>query len=386
MGDAITFLIDASDGYGVRRATLSLISALIEAGRQTAAISFNDGTIADECRRLGARTAVLNAGVIPSYRRKFPMKIVDFLRSQGQQNEHARRIAAALREVSASKLLVQRGNHIGAAGIAARVHGCDCYWLMPNVVGSHYPLRVNRAVYQYLLWRHGIRPVANSHYTARSLGNWPVKADVLHLGVDPEVFDDGLIPSISRQDLHIADDAIVIGKFANLIPAKGQRELLEAVLSLNPTTPPVHLLLCGGPTESDYARDLRRLIDEAGAGDRVHLLGPVPNPQEYYPMCDVVANASVDAEAFGLSVVEAMMMGKPVLAHALGGPAETVIDGTTGWHVKSPDKDSFKAGLLRALEDRPRWLEMAAAAKAHALDRFSVHRTTENLLAIVGSR
>jgi glycosyltransferase involved in cell wall biosynthesis len=113
------------------------------------------------------------------------------------------------------------------------------------------------------------------------------------------------------------------------------------------------------------------------------MLGHVPDPECYYGLLDVAVNSRIDAEPFGLSVIEAMMMGKPVLVHALGGPAETVIDGRTGWHMPGPRIEDMQAGIARAIGQRAQWGQLGMQARQHALDHFTVTPAARQLNQIL---
>ena len=98
---------------------------------------------------------------------------------------------------------------------------------------------------------------------------------------------------------------------------------------------------------------------------------------------DISLNSRVDPEPCGISVLESMMSETPVLAHANGGPAETVIDGVTGWHYTGGTADDIEAGLLRALDERSRWPEIGSNARRHAIEHFSMEAQAEQYLGIV---
>ena len=66
-------------------------------------------------------------------------------------------------------------------------------------------------------------------------------------------------------------------------------------------------------------------------------------------LSDVVEHASTQAEAFGRVVIEALAMGRPVIASDLGGPSETVEHGVTGWLTNPGDVDSLAGALEGAL-------------------------------------
>ncbi len=80
------------------------------------------------------------------------------------------------------------------------------------------------------------------------------------------------------------------------------------------------------------------------------------------------------------------MMERPVLVHALGGPAETVIDGETGWHMSHPTVECYSQGIRRALQDRPKWRQMGERARQHALSQFSLKRQADRYMEIVEGR
>jgi len=75
-----------------------------------------------------------------------------------------------------------------------------------------------------------------------------------------------------------------------------------------------------------------------------------------------------------------------VLAHALGGPAETVLDGETGWHTPGASVDDFAAGIRRALAERDRWAQMGARAREIALQRYAIDGYVDRYLALVRRR
>ena len=88
-------------------------------------------------------------------------------------------------------------------------------------------------------------------------------------------------------------------------------------------------------------------------------------------LADVVVHASVEPEAFGRVVIEAQAMGRPVIASDLGGPAETVEQGVTGWRVPPGDASALASAIEQVLE---LGAEQRAALGMRA--RGAVHATT----------
>ncbi len=379
----IVWLIAGDEKYGLRRATLGLTAALSQRGWACPFIALREGSFSAELERQGCVVRSLGMPEFPHIGASPIGRLRGLLRLASYRRRALPLVADALRDFNADVLHVRWPTFIGFAGPAAKRAGAACIWQMPNAVGGGYAFDLNRRLYQRACKKYDVTPLANSAFTAATLGDKPVKPIVFHLAVDPALFDPERADLLSRAELGIPDDAVVFGIFAWMGPMKGQLRFLKAMLqSQQADAPPLHLLLLGGP-ENEYFKQIRAAAEETGAGDRVHLLGRVDDPDRYYGVLDVGVNSRIDPEPFGFSVIEAMMMARPVLAHALGGPAETIIDGKTGWHVPDPTVESFQRGIERALADRDRWPEMRAAARAHALEHFSTPAQARRYIDIV---
>jgi glycosyltransferase involved in cell wall biosynthesis len=135
-----------------------------------------------------------------------------------------------------------------------------------------------------------------------------------------------------------------------LVPRKGFAELI-AVL---PALPDTELVIVGGPARAALADDpeakrLRGLAEQLGVAKRVRLAGQVPRTR----MPELLRSADVVAcvpwyEPFGIVPLEAMACGVPVLATAVGGLTDTVVDGVTGVLVP-PRRGAALASALKAL-------------------------------------
>jgi glycosyltransferase involved in cell wall biosynthesis len=148
---------------------------------------------------------------------------------------------------------------------------------------------------------------------------------------------------------------------------KGQGRLIEALAESGTD---FHLILGGGPVSGEYFDSLKLRTDELGLSSRVHFSGPLDDLRPYYAASDIVANLYLHAESFGLTIVEAMASGKPVLAHALGGPAETVVDGETGWLLPDAEVPTIAAFLKLALRQRACWNQYGRNGVERVLARF----------------
>jgi glycosyltransferase involved in cell wall biosynthesis len=161
-----------------------------------------------------------------------------------------------------------------------------------------------------------------------------------------------------------------------LVERKGFDVLIRAL----PAVPEAELLIAGGPPLAELDGDpeacrLRDLAEGCGVSDRVHLLGAVTRADMPALMrsADVVACAPW-YEPFGMVAVEAMACGVPVVAAAVGGLTDTVIDGVTGVLVPPRRPDRMAAALRTVLSEPNMRLGFRSAALDRARSRYAWDR------------
>jgi glycosyltransferase involved in cell wall biosynthesis len=191
------------------------------------------------------------------------------------------------------------------------------------------------------------------------LGADPARIAVVPCGVDVDLFrDDGRPRPPSRR--------IVCA--SRLVERKGLADVVRAVAEL----PDVELVIAGGPPKPDlacdpHAQSLVALAERLGASDRVQLLGAVAHDQlaELYRSAAAVC-CTPWYEPFGLVAVEAMACGVPVIASAVGGLAETVVDGATGLLVPPREPAAIRDAIERLVASPAERQAMGDHAAQHA--------------------
>jgi glycosyltransferase involved in cell wall biosynthesis len=208
----------------------------------------------------------------------------------------------------------------------------------------------------------------------------PDRVRVLSLGVDPEVFrprPDEI--AAVRRELGIPAGAplvTLIGRFQNV---KGQDIFLEAAKRISQTHPDARYALAGenvfgGASEEAFKRKVLGMVAaDAGLRERVSLPGWVPRSERLLAASDVVVCSSY-FESFGMVLVEAMASGVPVVSTNVGGPAETIVDGETGFLVPPgrPDLIADRVRLLLADETLRRRMGLAGRERVKA--KYSLER------------
>jgi glycosyltransferase involved in cell wall biosynthesis len=144
----------------------------------------------------------------------------------------------------------------------------------------------------------------------------------------------------------------------------------------------VRLLIVGAASsaDADYDLELRDRVREAGLSARVTFLGRRDDVPDIMAAADVVLHASVEVEAFGLVVVEAMALGRTILASRFGGPAE-ILDAASG-ACFDPSRPHELAALIAELVDDPARRRALGAAARQRANQFSIKATAEATMRV----
>ncbi|UXI01457.1 glycosyltransferase family 4 protein [Photobacterium sp. TY1-4] len=188
-------------------------------------------------------------------------------------------------------------------------------------------------LYHRWVYRHVDQVLSISNFTKqRNIKALPVPVEKIHrlwLGTDirPAIDDPAQIATI-REGLGIPPQAIVIGTVGRIDKGKGQRELLEAFLSLTQQHPalPLHLLIVGGlnaeqGSDDGIVAEMQQAITSSGMASQIHLVGFRRDTGNMLAAMDICAILS-HQEAFGLTVIEAMAARKLILGASTGAVPE----------------------------------------------------------------
>lgn len=166
----------------------------------------------------------------------------------------------------------------------------------------------------------------------------------------------------------------VILTVARLNPRKGQLEVINALKALPPAQrASLEYWLVGAHGKENYDNVLAAAAIDAGFP--VRFLGDIPDDRlgAIYAQADIFAMTSMphkhSVEGFGLVYLEAGAHGLPIVAHAIGGVPEAVIDGETGLLVTPGDTAALTLAFARLLDDIPLRRRLGEAARTRALNR-----------------
>jgi phosphatidylinositol alpha-1,6-mannosyltransferase len=218
--------------------------------------------------------------------------------------------------------------------------------------------------------------IANSRNTERILiQEWGIAADrirLLHPGVDTARF----VPAARDRSVRSAPgwgERPVVLTVGRLQLRKGHDQMIRALMTIRQAIPEVLYAVAG---DGEERSPLDELAARSGLSDHVQFLGEVDDDRlvQLYQQCDLFAlpNRQVgrDIEGFGMVLLEAQACGKPVIAGASGGTAETMRIPETGLVVPCDGPDELAATVVDLLGDPDRRARMGAAARAWAVERF----------------
>ena len=326
-------------------------------------VYLRDGPMVAETRALG-----IEAHVVPSGRFRELFKRVGVVRG----------VAAIARQFRADLILGWMVAGELTAGPAAMLAGVPNVWYQ---VGTPRPDWLDRTA--TLFPARGVIVLSRGGAAAQSRVWPPRKQWLVYPGVSLDAFNpDGLAAPVTlRAKFGLPTTGPLIGIVGRLQRWKGMDVFLDAIPAILVRYPDVHAVIIGGPheTEPRYPAELQARVQTLGISRAVTFAGFQSNVPEWMQAMDIVVHAS-DHEPFGIVVIEAMALGKPVVAGAEGGPSETITPGVDGLLSPFGDAAALATSVLRYLDDPSFAVQVGAAARKRA-QQFDDRRYAVNVIA-----
>ncbi|MYK18421.1 glycosyltransferase family 4 protein [Candidatus Poribacteria bacterium] len=206
------------------------------------------------------------------------------------------------------------------------------------------------------------------------------KQTLIYNGVDLDAFQASPeeVETLRRELFPDAADAsLLAGVVTRITPEKGIHFLVRAMAELKGKTP-IKLLIVGGPyfqKDVDYMDSLKREVADLGVEDSVIFTGFLSDTRIVMSLLDIVLVPSIIPEACPRTIIEAMAVGKPVIATPLGGSKELVTS-ETGILVPPEDASAVADAIAILATDRERLRTMGEAARTRAVQLFSSQKNT----------
>jgi len=193
-------------------------------------------------------------------------------------------------------------------------------------------------------------------------------------GVDLARFDFSRNGVDYKARLGFSSKTLLIGAVGRLVPVKAYPLLLKVCLSVFKEIPNAHLLLVG---DGPLLDTLVQSAQDDEMANRVHFLGARKDVPEILRGLDVYVLSS-ENEGMSNTILEAMACGRPVIATAVGGNPELVVDGETGLLVPPNDPHAMAAAITKLLRDPQHSQQMGRRGRQRVEEKFSLEVMVRN--------
>jgi len=205
----------------------------------------------------------------------------------------------------------------------------------------------------------------------------PALVVTIRNGVDPEEFRIHEDRGSLRQRLGLPRRVPVVGTVARLAPQKGLNYLVQAAGLLPPPRRPFFVVVGDGPLRAE----LERLVAATGVTQNFLFTGRRDDLPALLNAFDLFVLPSL-YEGLGLALLEAMAAARPVVATAVGGIPEVVVDGETGILVPPRDAGALAAAIDRLLTDNELATRMGQAGRERVGKYFTVEKMARAVMAL----
>jgi glycosyltransferase involved in cell wall biosynthesis len=375
----VLFVHSPADLYGASRSLLRLCRDMRHSGWAVAVVLPQEGVLSQRLAEAGVEIFV-EPGIAKLERRHFATAAAA-----------ARFCRAVLADIPAQRRIIARWRPdivhtnsatIPAPAIAAKLMRRPHLWHLRE---SFSEFAGAWTVYRHIMGALATRIVCNSQVTAGQFaGCWArSRARIVHNGLTRSDFCSFTENDVAAWRLRLAPQGGpvigVVGRIRRV--RKGQEVFVAAAERLAARYPAARFVCIGDayPGNESHADALRSQAAAAGLGERFVITGDVEDVAAATAALDIAVMPSVVPEPFGNVVMEAMCLGKPVVASANGGGREQIEDGVTGFLVPPGDAEALAAALARLLADP----DLARAMGAAGRRRFDALFTSEHTYAAI---
>jgi glycosyltransferase involved in cell wall biosynthesis len=355
----IVHLLIGGDVAGGQLVALRLARGARDRGDTVSFVVPEQGPFVEQARREGFAVALIDVG--RTHRLDGMLRLARLLRREQANVLHTHTLAAA-------NALGRVAGRLARVPVVSHLH-----------IANHFrpATRLLLAGLDNATARLAAALVAVSEDTRRAYAEqgYPPRIRVVYNGVDLEpVSANGL-----REELAIPSDVPLVAEVGRLCDVKGQRELIDAIARV----PDARAVLVGADLEQGgaYEEALRRRADELGVADRVVFAGRRADAARVLAAADLVALPSW-TEGLPLVVLEAMALGRAVVATPVGGTPELIVDGETGLLVPPRDAGALADALRRILADDALRRRLGDAGRQRVEQRFSAAAMAHEVLGI----
>lgn len=250
-----------------------------------------------------------------------------------------------------------------------------------DVIRQRRALRYYEPLQAWLLKRADVVIATSPPYAESSLPlqPWRSKVEVMPIGISD---NHSQACSVRAGQLRLAARGRrIVFALGRVTYYKGFEVLIDAAVAL----PDDCVVYVGG--DGELLESFRSLVARRGLGGKVQFLGHIDDGElpSYFEACDIFCMPStLRAEAYGVAIVEAMVMGKPIVASDIKGSGVPWVNvhGQTGYNVPAGDAAALGRALCELLADDELRKRLGAGSRQRYEREFGAHQMTERILSL----
>jgi len=300
------------------------------------------------------------------------------VRMRGEADLFAARRIARLIVTGRFNIVHMHTAHAHALGcLACTFNGAPICIVSRRVINPIRKHPISLALLKYR-WRvdHYIAISRAVKHVLVSGGVDEAKISVVYSGVEPECITDS--PLEMRRSLGLSAGAKLVCTVGALAHHKGQRYLVEAAPTVLREMPSTRFVLVG---DGEDRASLTSLASQLGVNDAIMFYGFQPDAHRYISACDVFVAPSL-MEGLNTSILDAMMLQRPVIGTTIGGIPELIQHDETGVLVPPKNPRLLAEAILDVLGSPEKAGKMALAAYGRAMDRFTAGHMVEGTIGV----
>ena len=348
----VLHLCESSETGGAESVLIRLVEGLDKNRYRSMVCLLSDGWLKDELEKRRIETVVIPQP--HSFDVRWLFRAYRLLKDHRIHVMHSHEFAT---NVYASFL-----SWITGVPVVATAHGKNYY-------GDRWR---RRAAYRFAARHSTMVAVSNDlkRFLTESIGIPPGDICVVHNGIDLHQYSANEANSAMRAELGVGSDQRVIGTVGNLFAVKGHTYLLKACKAVASSYPNILVLIAG---EGDQLGRLQKEAADLGIAANVRFLGFRDDVPALLHAMDIFVLPSL-SEGLPLSILEALALGKPVVATNVGGIPEVVQNGLTGFLVPPRSPEALAEKILLLLRHPVTASDLGRAGRSRVEDAFSIKK------------
>ncbi len=365
-------IIPALGTGGAEQACVDMAAALVIRGDRAIVVSSGGW-------RVGALEKIGATHIKAKVQTKNPAKII----------AHAFWLADIIRREKVSLVHARSRAPAWSAKIACAMTGCP--FITTFHAAYNFSCRIKKSYNRVMAAADGVIAISDfiGRHVCENYGVPESRVHVINRGIDLSLFDPEQIGADKKETLRRAwglkkEDRTVILP-ARLSKIKGQKFLIEAMAKMKAqdVALPQALIIGDDQGRKAYSQELEKMIIQKGLSEHIRLVGACTDMPAAYSVADLVLAPSMVPEGFGRTPVEAMAMGVPVIASALGATMDTIVEGKTGWLLSPDDVSAWAEKIEETLAmDVGARREMAKTSRERVEGHFDLQKMIEKTLTL----